>query len=92
MPIDHGQVTVSNESYPEQLKLYTEALKPLGYEVRMQFGPTNTGFGSPESDLHDYKRADFWLTGMDGTPNYKVHLAFTVHGEMIYHLWRMSAC
>ena len=82
MTIDHSQVTVSNDSYPEQLKLYTEALKPLGYEVRMQFGPYHTGFGSPASDLSDYKRANFWLTGIEDKPNYKTHLAFTASGKM----------
>lgn len=82
MPIDHAQVTVSNESYQDQLKLYTEALKPLGYEVRLQFGPTITGLGAPDSDLHDYKRADFWVMGMEGKPNYGIHVAFTVHGKV----------
>lgn len=82
MPIDHTSVAVSKESYQEQLKLYTEALKPLGYEIRMQFGPVHTGFGAPDSDLHDYKRADFWLTVAEGEPNYKVHVAFTARSKL----------
>ena len=83
MPIDHTSIAVSADTYQDQLKLYTEALKPLGYEIRMQFPPHSTGFGAPDSDLKDHQRADFWLRAADGAPNYKVHLAFTARSESI---------
>jgi hypothetical protein len=81
MTIDHTQILLPNSSYNEVLKLYEAALKPLGYEIRLNFGPTVTGMGHGELDGDNYKRCDLWLTGVDVTPNVQVHLAFAAKGE-----------
>src|SRR5262249_10150784 len=56
--IDHTGVSVSN--FEESKKFYTEALKPIGYQLLLEFpasitGKTNVaGFGEPP-------KADFWI-------------------------------
>src|SRR5689334_8523789 len=64
--LDHISLRVSD--FDRAKKFYTEALKPLGYGVLMEF-PGAVGLGEPG-------KADFWITQVDGgvTP---VHLAFT---------------
>lgn len=82
MPIDHIGLCVPQDSYQETLKFYTEALKPLGYEVKMQFGPFVTGMGPSQSTVDDYNQADFWLTGVPATPNTTMHIAFSAKGGL----------
>src|SRR5262249_12901969 len=72
--IDHTGVSVSN--FEESKKFYTEALKPIGYQLLLEFpasitGKTNVaGFGEPP-------KADFWIA--EGTPNDpSIHVAFRV--------------
>ncbi len=74
MPIDHAAVYVQKDSYAEALKVYVEALKPLGYDIGLQFGPTNTGM-TAESDVANYTMCDFWIVGVDEKPNAPVHVA-----------------
>jgi hypothetical protein len=86
MPIDHTAIYVQSDSYQNALKIYTEALKPLGYEIGMQFGPemtggvTVTGF-SADSGIPNYKPTDFWVTEVKVTPNAPCHMAFKSKGE-----------
>ena len=87
MGIDHAGIEVPTDSYPQSLKLYQEALKPLGYEVLMQFGPTITGMGSSDDAIAGYTRADFWLTGSSSTPNTKTHVAFKAKSEHSLQLY-----
>ena len=72
--IDHTGVSVSN--FEKSKKFYTEALKPIGYKLLLEFpasitGTTNVaGFGEPP-------KTDFWIG--EGTPNEpRIHVAFRV--------------
>src|SRR6266536_2596846 len=62
--IDHTGVSVSN--FEKSKKFYSEALKPIGYKLLLEFsasitGNTNVaGFGEPP-------KTDFWIG--EGTPN-----------------------
>ena len=72
--IDHTGVSVSN--FEKSKKFYTEALKPIGYQLLLEFpasitGTTNVaGFGEPP-------KPEFWIA--EGKPNDpRVHVAFRV--------------
>ncbi|KAF8602088.1 Glyoxalase/Bleomycin resistance protein/Dihydroxybiphenyl dioxygenase [Ceratobasidium sp. AG-I] len=59
MPLDHvaiGQVADLQTSRT----FYEKALKPLGYEVRMDFSPAAIGFGTSTYSV------DFWVAGKKG--------------------------
>lgn len=79
MTIDHAMVYVQNDAYQDTLKIYVEALKPLGYEIGMQFGPTVTGMAG-EGEIPGYKQCDFWITGTPEKPNAPVHIALRAKG------------
>lgn len=88
MPIDHTAVYVQSDAYQKGLKIYVEALKPLGYEIGMQFGPemtggfTATGF-AVDSGIPNYKQSDFWVSETKDVPNAPCHMAFRAKGEYI---------
>lgn len=82
MPIDHSAVHVPQAQYDECLNFYLEALKPLGYEKRHQFGPTVTGLGSNDHGIPDYQQADFWVMGVNGSVSHTTHLAFRSKGKI----------
>ena len=72
--IDRAGVSVSD--FEKSKKFYTEALKPIGYKLLLEFpasitGTTNVaGFGEPS-------KTDFWIG--EGTPNDpRIHIAFRV--------------
>src|SRR5262245_65441341 len=72
--IDHTGVSVSN--FEESKNFYTEALKPIGYQLLLEFPASITGkttvagFGEPP-------KADFWIA--EGTPNDpSIHVDFRV--------------
>jgi catechol 2,3-dioxygenase-like lactoylglutathione lyase family enzyme len=52
MPIDH--VTLNVRDYARSKQFYEQALKPLGYELLMEFGPAG-GFGQAG-------KPDFWVS------------------------------
>ncbi|KFH48333.1 hypothetical protein ACRE_008350 [Hapsidospora chrysogenum ATCC 11550] len=80
MPIDHVGLQVPQDKFQDILEFYKEALKPLNYEVKMQFGPCVVGMGPSKSDVEAYNRADFWLTGVEAsTPNITSHVALRVN-------------
>ncbi|KNG90335.1 glyoxalase family protein [Aspergillus nomiae NRRL 13137] len=79
MAIDHTSLCVPEDKFQECLKFYLEALKPLGYEIRQQYGEFVVGLGSVDEDLEDYKRADFWIFGTKTVPERPIHIAFTCH-------------
>lgn len=81
MPIDHASIHVTEAQYEEALKIYLAALKPLNYEIKMQFGPTVTGLGPATDSIEGYKPADFWLIGVKETPSTGSHLAFRTQGQ-----------
>jgi hypothetical protein len=83
MTIDHAMVYVQNDAYPEALKIYTEALKPLGYDIGMQFGPTVTGMTDGAAQTSGYKQSDFWIVGVEEKPNAPVHVALRAKGKSI---------
>jgi hypothetical protein len=82
MTIDHTSFYVSEDKFQDCLNFYLEALKPLGYEIRYQFGPYIAGLGSTNEDLEDYKRADFWVFGVKSAPELAAHIAFGVPGRL----------
>ena len=86
MAVDHTAVYVPNDRYQEILQVYLAALKPLGYEIKQQYGPTVTGLG-PASDpeVPNPKAADFWINGVDEAPNVKFHIALRVKGMFWLH-------
>lgn len=82
--IDHTALYVAESTYQDALKLYQEALKPLGYEIRVQFGAAVTGMGSTHEEAPEgYKPADFWLMGAKEAPNQTTHIAFRAKGESL---------
>ncbi|OGM48235.1 glyoxalase family protein [Aspergillus bombycis] len=76
MAIDHTSLCVPEDKFQECLKFYLEALKPLGYEIRHQYGEFVVGLGSVDEDLDSYKRADFWVFGTKTVPERSIHVAF----------------
>ena len=62
--IDHVGIPVSNMASSKAF--YSEALKPLGYELIMEFGDSGAGFGRDG-------KPDFWLHGGERTA--PVHVA-----------------
>lgn len=80
MAIDHTTLFVPEAKFQECLNFYLSALKPLGYEVRHQYGEFVVGLGSINEDLDSYKRADFWVFGTKTVPERAAHIAFTSHG------------
>lgn len=81
MPIDHSTIHVREDTYNESLNLYIEALKPLGYEKQMQFGPTIAGLGVKDHGIPSYTHTDFWVMGAKDGPNHTTHLAFRANGK-----------
>jgi catechol 2,3-dioxygenase-like lactoylglutathione lyase family enzyme len=67
MPIDHVTATVSD--FETGKRFYQEALKPLGYELQMEFGGSAAGFG-PKDQM-----ADFWIGNQPGRG--AAHIAFS---------------
>ena len=67
MPIDHVTATVSD--FETGKSFYTAALKPLGYDLQMEFGGSAAGFGPLD------KMPDFWIGGDAGRG--ASHIAFT---------------
>jgi catechol 2,3-dioxygenase-like lactoylglutathione lyase family enzyme len=63
--IDHVSVEVTD--YERSKTFYAEALRPLGYELVMEFDGNVAGFASQ-------KKPDFWLIG--GTQSGSTHIAF----------------
>src|SRR4030095_6881291 len=85
--IDHTGVSVSN--FEKSKKFYTEALKPIGYKLLLEFsasmtGSTNVaGFGEPP-------KADFWIG--EGTPNDpRIHVAFRVYKRSVVDAFHQAA-
>lgn len=83
MPIDHAGAYVQLDAYQKNLDLYVEALKPLGYEIGLQFGPTVTGLAPAEAGIPGYKPCDFWIIGVQDVPNAPVHVAFRAKGKRV---------
>jgi catechol 2,3-dioxygenase-like lactoylglutathione lyase family enzyme len=85
--IDHTGVTVSD--FDKSKKFYSQALKPIGYELLLEFstsvtGSTNVaGFGEPP-------KADFWIS--QGTPNEpRIHVAFRVAQRSLVDAFHQAA-
>jgi len=85
--IDHTGVTVSD--FEKSKHFYSEALKPIGYRLLLEFpasvtGQTNVaGFGEPP-------KADFWIS--EGTPNEpRVHVAFRVRKRSLVEAFHQAA-
>ena len=85
--IDHTGVSVSN--FEKSKKFYTEALKPIGYQLLLEFpasitGTTNVaGFGEPP-------KPEFWIA--EGKPNDpRVHVAFRVGKRSLVDAFHQAA-
>ncbi|POR35973.1 Uncharacterized protein TPAR_03829, partial [Tolypocladium paradoxum] len=76
MGIDHTYICVPEAKAKECLQVYLEALKPLGYELRHQFGEFVFGLGSSHDDMANYKPADLWVVGSKSVPENPAHIAF----------------
>jgi catechol 2,3-dioxygenase-like lactoylglutathione lyase family enzyme len=85
--VDHTGVSVSN--FEKSKKFYTEALKPIGYQLLLEFpasitGSTNVaGFGEPP-------KPDFWI--FQGNPNDpRIHVAFRVGKRSLVDAFHQAA-
>jgi catechol 2,3-dioxygenase-like lactoylglutathione lyase family enzyme len=67
MPIDHVTATVSD--FETGKSFYSAALRPLGYDLQMEFGGSAAGFGPSD------KMPDFWIGNEFGRG--AAHIAFT---------------
>ena len=76
--IDHITLRVSD--YPRSKAFFTAALKPLGYEVLMEF----EGFAGLGAD----KKADFWLAQGEQKP---AHIAFRARNHASVHAFYDAA-
>ncbi|RCI16775.1 hypothetical protein L249_1719 [Ophiocordyceps polyrhachis-furcata BCC 54312] len=78
MAIDHTCLCVPKDKFEQCLKIYLDALKPLGYEVRHRYGEMVVGLGTSigEQRIEGYKQADFWLVGVEAPSGHGIHLAF----------------
>ena len=81
MAIDHLSLHVPEATLQECLKLYLAALKPLGYEIRQQFGETVVGMAS-NLDTGFVAPADFWVIGDKNPPTCASHIAFRAPGKL----------
>ncbi|KND91629.1 hypothetical protein TOPH_03912 [Tolypocladium ophioglossoides CBS 100239] len=61
MTIDHTSIYVPEAKAKECLRVYLEALNPLGYELRQQYSEFIYGLGSSHDVVAGYKLADFWI-------------------------------
>ena len=72
--IDHTGIVVTD--FAQSKQFYTAALKPLGYELLLEFPAAVTG-NTAVAGFGERPRADFWIS--EGTPNQPaVHVAFRV--------------
>jgi catechol 2,3-dioxygenase-like lactoylglutathione lyase family enzyme len=72
--IDHTGVVVND--FEKSKKFYAAALKPIGYEMLMEFPASVTGH-TDVAGFGDRPKADFWIS--TGTPHKAaVHVAFRV--------------
>ena len=85
--IDHTGVLVTD--FKKSKKFYSEALKPIGYQLLLEFpssttGSTNVaGFGEPS-------KPDFWIA--EGKPNDpRVHVAFRVGKRSLVDAFHQAA-
>jgi catechol 2,3-dioxygenase-like lactoylglutathione lyase family enzyme len=67
MPIDHVTATVTD--FDQGKRFYQAALKPLGYDLQMEFGGEAAGFGPAD------KMPDFWIGNQPGRG--AAHIAFS---------------
>ncbi|KEY70137.1 hypothetical protein S7711_03372 [Stachybotrys chartarum IBT 7711] len=89
--IDHTGINPSKDKFQETHHFYLEALKPLGYVQKLQFGPTVVGMGPTQTDVTDYNQANFWLTGMDEAPNHAAHIAFRAQDRAVVDAFHAAA-
>jgi catechol 2,3-dioxygenase-like lactoylglutathione lyase family enzyme len=85
--IDHTGVLVSD--FEKSKKFYTEILKPIGYQLLLEFPASVTGtvnvagFGEPP-------KPDFWIA--QGNPNNpRVHVAFRVGNRSLVDVFHQAA-
>lgn len=72
--IDHTGVIVSD--FEKSKKFYSDALKPIGYTLLLEFPASVTG-GMNVAGFGEPPKADFWIG--QGTPNEpRIHVAFRV--------------
>jgi len=71
--IDHISLRVND--FDKAVNFYKAALKPLGYDVLMQF-PGAAGFGGPD------KKPDFWIMKSDKPLN-PTHVAFSADRKTV---------
>jgi hypothetical protein len=76
MTIDHTSINTPEDKFDACLAIYIAGLEPLGYEKRMQFGPTRVGLGNDDAAIADYKQSNFWIIGVPGESTHTVHVAF----------------
>ncbi|RDA94926.1 hypothetical protein CP533_0176 [Ophiocordyceps camponoti-saundersi (nom. inval.)] len=93
MAIDHTCLCVPKDKFEQCLKIYLEALKPLGYQVRYQYGETVVGLGTSVGQQHieGYQQADFWLVGVQGSTGHGIHLAFRAPDRAIVDQFHSAA-
>lgn len=79
MAIDHLSLHVPEAKFQQCLEFYLAALKPLGYEIRQQFGEAVVGMAS-KLDMGFVAPADFWVIADKDGGSYASHLAFRAPG------------
>lgn len=75
MPLDHISISVPSDKHSQVVDFYKKLLKPMSYEVRMNFGQV-VGMGSTEAGPTSI---DFWIAATEGTAT-TAHLAFSAKG------------
>lgn len=85
--IDHTGVIVSD--FEKSKKFYSDALKPIGYTLLLEFPASVTG-GLNVAGFGEPPKADFWIG--QGTPNHpRVHVAFRVSQRSLVDLFHQAA-
>jgi catechol 2,3-dioxygenase-like lactoylglutathione lyase family enzyme len=85
--IDHTGLVVGD--FQRSKRFYSDALKPIGYTLLMEFSPEITG-SVHVAGFGEAPKPDFWIS--NGTPNQpRVHIAFRVSNRKIVDAFYQAA-
>jgi len=85
--IDHTGVAVSD--FDKSKNFYSQALKPIGYELIVEFPRSITG-GNNVAGFGEPPKADFWI--IEGTPNEpRIHVAFRATRRSLVDAFHQAA-
>jgi catechol 2,3-dioxygenase-like lactoylglutathione lyase family enzyme len=85
--IDHTGVIVSD--FEKSKKFYSDALKPIGYTLLLEFPSSVTG-GTNVAGFGEPSKPDFWIG--EGTPNHpRIHVAFRARQRSLVDTFHRAA-